>query len=512
MNKNMMGKIGVKKPFEKLAIANRGEVAVRIIHACRELGIKTVLLHSDVDVETRAWRMANEKVCIGPAPTAESYLQIGKNVEAAVKCGAQAVHPGFGFLSENADFAAACAKAGLVFVGPKPETIRALGDKISAKKLIEKAKVPTVPGYMGDDQSVEKLVGEAEKIGFPVIVKAAAGGGGRGMKVIRSRGEAGELISSAQREALSAFGSAKVFLEKYLDRAKHIEFQVFGDSDGKCVHLFERECSVQRRHQKIIEEAVAATLAPELRDEMAKAAVSLAETAGYIGAGTVEFLVQDGKFYFLEMNTRLQVEHPVTELVLGVDLVKAQILTAAKQFKIWKQSDLKPRGHAIECRVYAEDPYNRGLPSTGELVALEWPEGPGRRFEVGFEAGDTVTSFYDPMIAKIIVWDEDRPRAIEKMLKVIDETVIFGVRANLPYLKAILSHPEFRNGTMTTQFIQTHFPEALPVKEMPGFVKAFAEKAAVLVRSMGSSSASNSSSAEGRDPLSVPWTAGWRFV
>ncbi|MES2855456.1 MAG: biotin carboxylase N-terminal domain-containing protein [Bdellovibrionota bacterium] len=490
----------------KLAIANRGEVAVRIIHACKELGIKTVLLHSEVDSGTRAWRMADEKVCIGAAPTIESYLNIERNVQGALSTGAQAVHPGFGFLSENADFAKACADAGLIFVGPKPETIRALGDKISAKKLIETAKVPTVPGYYGDDQRVETLVEEAAKIGFPVIVKAAAGGGGRGMKVIRSRSEAGELISSAQREAMAAFGSASVFLEKYLDRAKHIEFQVFGDFTGRCVHLFERECSVQRRHQKIVEESLSPSLTPELRKQMGKAATDLAEKAGYIGAGTVEFLVQDDQYYFLEMNTRLQVEHPVTEMVLGVDLVKAQILTAAKEFVIWKQADLVPRGHAIECRVYAEDPYNRGLPSTGEILDLSFPEGPGRRYEVGFEAGDEVTSFYDPMIAKIIVWDENRERAIRKSLRVIDDSIIFGVRANLPYLKAILSHPEFISGKMTTQFIQTHFPEGLQAPEPREWQAKFAKAAMNELMQSGSAAGSRSNLREN------PWMAGWRLV
>lgn len=494
------------RPIEKIAIANRGEVAVRIIYACQELGIRTVLLHSEADHGTRAWRMADERVCIGPAPTAESYLRIDRNIDGAISAGAQAIHPGFGFLSENAEFAEACEKAGLIFIGPRPETIRALGDKISAKKLIEQAKVPTVPGYMGDDQRIERLIEEAERIGFPVIVKAAAGGGGRGMKVIRSKEEAGELIASAQREAQSAFGSPIVFLEKYLDHAKHIEVQIFGDFTGRCVHLFERECSVQRRHQKIIEEALSPSLTPELREKMTKAAVALAETAGYSGAGTVEFLVQDGEFYFLEMNTRLQVEHPVTEMVLGVDLVKAQILNSAKEFRIWNQEDLVPRGHAIECRVYAEDSYNRGLPSTGRLVGVHWPEGPGRRFEVGFEAGDEITPFYDPMIAKIIVWDEDRPRAIRKMLRVLDETVIFGVRTNIPYLKAILAHPEFLSGKMTTQFIQTHFPDGLEPRALSELEKAFAAKALPLVRNGGSDSATPVSA------IRDPWREGWKFV
>ncbi len=493
----------MSKRIKKIAIANRGEVAVRIIHACHELGIQTVLLHSEADVGTRAFRMSDENVCIGPAPTSESYLQIERNVRAASSAGAQAVHPGFGFLSENADFAEAVEAAGLIFIGPKPKSIRALGDKISAKKLIQDAKVQTVPGYMGDDQTLERLVQEAERIGFPVICKAAAGGGGRGMKVLYTREDALELIPSAQREAQSAFGSSAVFLEKYLDRAKHIEFQVFGDTTGRCVHLFDRECSVQRRHQKIVEEAMSPSLSNVLRAQMAKAAVSLAEAAQYRGAGTVEFLVQDNAFYFLEMNTRLQVEHPVTEMVLGVDLVKAQILTAAQEFAIWNQAELVPRGHSIECRIYAEDSYNRGLPSTGKLGSLIWPEGPGRRFEVGFESGDVITPFYDPMIAKAIVWDESRPRAIRKMLTVLEETVIFGLKCNIPYLQKILSHPEFVSGTMTTQFIQKNFPEGLENPGLSEVEKAFAEAAYKNVGQSGNRVSGQSGS---------PWLGSWRTV
>ena len=489
----------------KLAIANRGEVAVRIILAAQELGLPTVLLHSEVDVGTRAWRMADEKVCIGPATTADSYLKIDRNIEGALAAGATMVHPGFGFLSENADFAQACLDNGLIFVGPKPETIRALGDKISAKHLIEKANVPTVPGYSGTDQSIETLVAHSQRIGYPVIVKAAAGGGGRGMKVISSKPEAAELIASAKREAKAAFGSDIVFLEKYLDHAKHIEFQVFGDFTGRCVHLFERECTVQRRHQKIVEESLSPLLTPELRAQMAAAAVGLAEKAGYQGAGTVEFLVQDGEFYFLEMNTRLQVEHPVTEMVLGVDLVKAQILTAMKAFRIWKQSDLTPRGHSIECRLYAEDSYNRGLPSTGELLGMHWPEGPGRRFEVGFEASDEITAYYDPMIAKVIVWDEDRPRAIRKMLRTLDDCVVFGVKTNIPYLKAILSHKDFLEGTMTTQFISKYFPEGLDAREPSKEMAAFAAGAMKVV-------SGQAPGAVGAGASVTPWSQGWRFV
>jgi 3-methylcrotonyl-CoA carboxylase alpha subunit len=405
--------------------------------------------------------MADAKVCIGPAATALSYLSIENTVNGALAAGADAVHPGFGFLSENADFAQAVIDAGMIFIGPKPASIRAVGDKVSAKKTVEAAQAPTVPGYAGADQRIETLVEEAVRIGFPVIVKAAAGGGGRGMKVIRSRAEAAEQIASAQREGQSAFGSPIVFLEKYLDRAKHIEFQVFGDCTGEVSYLFERECSVQRRHQKIIEEALSPAMTPELRRAMGETAVRLAESAQYEGAGTVEFLLQDGQFYFLEMNTRLQVEHPVTEMVLGVDLVKAQILNAAREFRVWSQESLVPHGHSIECRIYAEDPYRGGIPSTGRLLGVEWPEGPGRRFETGVEAGDEVTPFYDSMIAKVIVWDETRLRAIKKMKATLSESLVLGVHTNIPFLKEMLSHPEFVDGTMTTQFVGTHFPEGL---------------------------------------------------
>lgn len=504
------------KKVKKLAIANRGEVAVRIIHACQELGIQTLLLHSEADQWTRAYRMADETYCLGGSSSGESYLNIEKNIVGAKSMGADAIHPGFGFLSENADFAQACIDANLVFVGPSPDAIRRLGDKIEAKKIIAKAKVPTIPGYMDEDQTIDVLVKKAKEIGLPVIVKAAAGGGGRGMKVIRTVEEADELIGSAQREALSAFGSAKVFLEKYLDRAKHIEFQVFGDFTGNCVSLFERECTVQRRHQKIVEEALSPSLSEDLRQEMSKAAVSLAREVGYQGAGTVEFLVQDEKFYFLEMNTRLQVEHPVTEMVLGVDLVKAQIMTAFKEWCLWPTEKLVPRGHAIECRIYAENPYQGGIPSTGKIVGLKLPEGPGRRFEIGIEIGDEVTPFYDPMIAKAIVWDEDRTRAIEKMIFVLSETVIFGVYTNIPYLKEILQHPEFVSGTMTTQFIQTYFPDGLKAKELTQLQKSISKEVLSAATRKGMGLNEGSISATTKAPavslLNSPWMSGWRGI
>ncbi|NUN06818.1 MAG: ATP-grasp domain-containing protein, partial [Bdellovibrio sp.] len=379
--------------FSRIAIANRGEVAVRIIKACEEMGIETVLLHSEADIGTRAYRMATKTMCIGPAPTAESYLNIQANVNGALAGGAQAVHPGFGFLSENADFAEAVEKAGLTFIGPSASSIRALGDKVHCKELAKQAGLPLVPGYQGENQDVAHLITQAEKIGYPVIVKAAAGGGGRGMKLLKSSAEAAELIESAQREAQSAFGSPKVFLEKYLDRAKHIEFQIFGDSTGYVTHFFDRECSVQRRHQKIIEEATSPSLSEELRRKMGEAACAIATLGKYKGAGTVEFLLQDGEFYLLEVNTRLQVEHPVTEEVMGVDLVKMQILTAQGDFVHDSKQIRVPKGHSIECRIYAENPYLGGVPSTGLLGQVLWPEGPRRRYEYGFEAGDTITPF-----------------------------------------------------------------------------------------------------------------------
>lgn len=491
--------------FDKVAIANRGEVAVRIIKACNELGIKTVLLHSEADKESIAYRLADETVCIGESSVQESYLDIDKNINAALSVEADAIHPGFGFLSENADFAKACEANRIKFIGPSAECIQLFGDKISAKSLVEKAGGPTIPGYQGKDQSVEVLTTEADKIGYPVIVKAAAGGGGRGLRVVHNKKDMVAAIEAAKREGLSAFGSDKVFLEKYLDKAKHIEVQIFGDVSGKAFHLMERECSVQRRHQKVVEEALS-TLDGTLRNKLCKTAVEIAEQAKYIGAGTVEFLVQEGEYYFLEMNTRLQVEHPVTELVMGVDLVKAQIMAAQGHAMIWEQAELIPRGHAIECRLYAEDPFMNGMPSVGVLGECYWPHGPGRRFEVGFEAGDEITMNYDPMIAKIIVWDETRFRAIQKMKQTLSETVIFGVKTNIPYLQEILSHHEFVDGTMTTKFIEKNFPEGL--KPVP--LTESEELVAKMVFDKIKDSQLGAMAVEGESTHVTPWSHEWR--
>ena len=495
--------------FSRIAIANRGEVAVRIIKACEEMGIETVLLHSEADIGTRAYRMATKTMCIGPAPTAESYLNIKANIDGALAGGAQAVHPGFGFLSENADFAEAVEKAGLTFIGPSANSIRALGDKVHCKELAKQAGLPLVPGYQGENQDVAHLITQAEKIGYPVIVKAAAGGGGRGMKLLKSSAEAAELIESAQREAQSAFGSPKVFLEKYLDRAKHIEFQIFGDSTGYVTHFFDRECSVQRRHQKIIEEATSPSLMEELRRKMGEAACAIATLGKYKGAGTVEFLLQDGEFYLLEVNTRLQVEHPVTEEVMGVDLVKMQILTAQGDFVHDSKQIRVPKGHSIECRIYAENPYLGGVPSTGLLGDVQWPEGPRRRYEYGFEAGDTITPYYDPMIAKVIVWDESRPRAIQKMIRVLKDSVVFGVHTNIPYLIEILSHKEFVMGTMTTRFIETYFSEPIKEVEISELDKKVAEGALLQLRGAATAAEGGGASATS---ASSPWSSYWRGI
>ncbi|MBX7231202.1 MAG: ATP-grasp domain-containing protein [Bdellovibrionales bacterium] len=493
------------KNFSKVAIANRGEVAVRIIRACQELGLESVLLHSEADQKTLAARLADECVCIGPANVNNSYLNINSVIQSALSVGAEALHPGFGFLSENPDFAEQCEDQGLAFIGPSAKSIRLFGDKISAKQLVVATGGPILPGYDGEDQSEEVLLDWVERIGFPVIVKATAGGGGRGLKVIRNLSEARTQIQSAQREGKLAFGSDKVFLEKYLENAKHIEIQIFGDASGNIFHLGERECSVQRRHQKIIEESPAANLIKSLRDKICATAVSIAKQANYQNAGTIEFLVQDNQFYFMEMNTRLQVEHPVTEMVMGIDLVKAQILTRKGECLNWP-SNFTPRGHAIECRIYAENPYKNGLPSLGLLGGCHWPMGPGRRFEIGFSPNDEITSHYDSMIAKVIVWDESRPRTIQKMIQTLKETVIFGVHTNIPLLLEILTHPEFMMGDMTTRFFEKNFLYEL---ESPSLGSEEKDLFAQLRRQVSGDTQSSALDSQNSTTRNNPWNYSW---
>jgi acetyl-CoA carboxylase biotin carboxylase subunit len=444
--------------FKKILIANRGEIAIRIMRACRELGIQTVAVYSDADKNALHVQQADEAIHIGPAAPKESYLNADKIIAAAKQTNADAVHPGYGFLSENASFAAVVVSANLTFIGPSAESIRLMGDKAESKIRMKQAGVPTVPGYEGLE-SEDDFKKAARDIGYPMLVKAAAGGGGKGMRIVNEESELREAIESARREALNAFGDERLLIEKYVATAHHIEFQVFGDQHGNLVHLFERECSVQRRHQKIIEETPSPLATPELRLRMGEAAVTAARAVGYYNAGTVEFIVDPDtlKFYFLEMNTRLQVEHPITELVVGIDLVHWQIRVAAGEHFPFPQSHFTQRGHAIECRLYAEDPANGFLPSTGKLLQFVEPRGPGIRVDSGFTAGNEVTHFYDPLLAKLIVYAEDRESAIQRMQAALKDFIVHGVVTNIDFLQAVLSHPDFQNGEVTTHWVETSF-------------------------------------------------------
>jgi 3-methylcrotonyl-CoA carboxylase alpha subunit len=452
--------------FKKILIANRGEIAVRIMRACRELGIRTVAVYSDADKNSIHAQYADEAVHIGAAPPKESYLNADVLLHAALSTQADAIHPGYGFLSENASFAAAVDSAKLTFIGPSADSIRAMGDKAESKIRMKEAGVPTVPGAEGLE-SFPEFAQAAQDIGYPILVKASAGGGGKGMRIVWDANDLPEEIDAARREALHAFGDDRLLIEKYIADAHHIEFQVFGDKYGHLVHLFERECSVQRRHQKIIEETPSPLLTPELRTRMGEAAVKAAKAVGYYNAGTVEFIFDptfsspalsaDEGFFFLEMNTRLQVEHPVTELTTGLDLVQWQIRVAAGEHFPYSQEQLTQHGHAIECRIYAEDPANGFLPSTGKLLQFIEPRGPGIRVDSGFRAGDEVTHFYDPMLAKLIVHAENRTAATQKMQAALREFVVHGVVTNIDFMQVVLSHPDFANGKVSTRWVETNF-------------------------------------------------------
>jgi 3-methylcrotonyl-CoA carboxylase alpha subunit len=439
--------------FSKILIANRGEIAVRLMRACRELGIATVAVYSEADRFALHTRSADEAVLLGPAPAHESYLAIDRIIAAAQATGAAAIHPGYGFLSENAAFAEACQAAGIVFIGPSPAAIRLMGSKIAAKDAVQAMNVPTIPGYQGADQAPATLLREAQKIGFPVMIKAAAGGGGKGMRAVDRADDFPDALAAAQREALGAFGDGTVFLEKLVVRPRHIEFQIMADQHGHTLYFGERECSIQRRHQKIIEEAPSIALTPELRAEMGAAAVRAAQSAQYVNAGTVEFMLdQEGRYYFLEMNTRLQVEHPVTEQVLGHDLAQLQIAIAAGAPLTLQQSDLVPRGHAIEVRLYAEDPVT-GLPATGKALVFDAPRGPGLRLDSGLVAGDEVTMYYDPMLAKLIVTGDDRPMAVARLSQALNDLGILGLTTNVPLLRQICADERFQRGATFTDFL-----------------------------------------------------------
>jgi 3-methylcrotonyl-CoA carboxylase alpha subunit len=496
--------VAVTRKIRRLLIANRGEIAVRIAKTCRAMGIETVAVYSDPDAGAPHVRACDAAVRIGPAPARESYLRIDRIVEAARDARADAVHPGYGFLSENAAFAQACADASLAFVGPPPSAIKAMGDKIAAKTAVEAAGVPTVPGYLGADQSDATLAREAERIGVPVLIKAAAGGGGKGMRVVHALGAIREALSGARREASAAFGDDRVFLERYLESPRHIEIQVLADAHGACIHLGERECSIQRRHQKVLEETPSTAVDERLRAEMGAAAIRAASAVGYVNAGTVEFMLDSmGRYYFLEMNTRLQVEHPVTELVTGVDLVREQIRIAEGAPLSLRQTDVAPRGHAIEVRVYAEDPTNGFLPSIGRITEFSPPVGPGLRNDAGVEAGSVVTVDYDPMLAKLIAYDRTREDCIGRLAAALDDYVVGGVVTNIAFLRFLVTHGAFSRGETSTAFIDRYFgAEALRDAHDEG--AALLAAAAVLgAENWRHSAQSRTVSLEGRGDLTV---------
>jgi acetyl-CoA carboxylase biotin carboxylase subunit len=441
--------------FKKILIANRGEIAVRVLRACRELDISPVAVYSEADAAALHVRLADEAHLLGPAPSAESYLRIDRVVEAALRSGAEAVHPGYGFLAENAAFARAVNDAGLVFIGPPPEAMELMGSKTSARRAAEEAGAPVVPGTNDPLESLEEARATAARVGYPVMLKAAAGGGGKGMRLVRDESEMPSAFDTARSEAASAFGDPSVYIEKAVERPRHIEIQVFADAHGHTVHLGERECSIQRRHQKVIEECPSPINDPALREAMGAAAVRIARAAAYVGAGTVEFLVSDitRDFYFLEMNTRLQVEHPVTELVTGRDLVREQIRVAAGLPLSFSQEEVHLTGHAVECRVYAEDPEQNFMPSPGRITHLRAPAGPGVRDDGGVYEGAEVSIYYDPMISKLATWGRTRAEAIERMRRALDEYTVGGIKTTLPFFREVMRDEEFVAGRLDTGFI-----------------------------------------------------------
>lgn len=499
--------------FKKVLVANRGEIAVRVMKTLQEMGITTVALASDPDAQAEHVRCADEVIVLPGEKPADTYLQADKILELAKAIGVDAVHPGYGFLSENAAFAEQCAREGIAFIGPKPDVIRDMGDKIIAKALMKKAGVPVVPGWAGDLETDFAIIrAEASHIGYPILVKAAAGGGGKGMRLVHTEAELESAFAAAAREAQSAFGDARVFLEKYITNPRHIEFQIFGDHQGNVAHLFERECSIQRRHQKIIEETPSPALTPELRKTMGEAAVKAAQAMGYTNAGTVEFiLAEDNAFYFLEVNTRLQVEHPVTEMTTHQDLVRLQVNIAAGHPLPFKQGDLQQDGHAIECRIYAEDPARNFMPGIGKLAFYRPPMGPFIRLDSGVREGSEVTVHYDPMLAKLIVWGKDRTAALQKMSWALSHFAILGVANNVEFLKAIIDHPQFVSGQVNTHFLE-NYPIDTGVPDVPVEALLIAGMAPELLRKANDHVSAGGTAVAGSVRNLSPWVQGgaWR--
>jgi acetyl-CoA carboxylase, biotin carboxylase subunit len=453
--------------FEKILIANRGEIAIRVTRACRELGIKTVAIYSAVDKDALHIQTADEAVYIGESEPQKSYLNIDAIIAAAHKTGCRAIHPGYGFLSENHLFAERCAKENIVFIGPNAKAMQLVGDKVASREIAAKHGIPLIPGMAGKTTSVDDCIEFAEKCGYPVMLKASAGGGGKGMRIIRSKAEAKHAIEAGMREALAAFGDSSVYIEKYLERPRHVEIQVLADNHGNAIHLCERECSIQRRHQKIIEESPSVVIDSEMRRQMGQTALKVVEISGYSNAGTVEFLVDGNKkFYFLEVNARLQVEHPVTELVTGIDLVHAQIRIAAGE-KLWlKQDDIRQNGHAIECRIYAEDPRNNFLPSAGKILFMKEPAGPGIRHDCGIYSGAEISVYYDPILSKLIAWAPDRSICGQRLAGALADFPILGINTNIEFLRAIILHPEFIEGNLDTGFLERNLPDWSPKPDL----------------------------------------------
>ncbi len=477
-----------KKAFRKVLIANRGEIARRVITACRELGLRTVAVYSEADRFAPFVQEADEAYLLGDAPVSESYLAIDKILTIAQQAGADAIHPGYGFLSENPDFAQACEQAGITFIGPPASVIRLLGDKGEAKRLAERAGVPLVPGFIPQAPlTPEALLTHARAVGFPLLLKAVAGGGGKGMRIVNDESEFLLAAESAAREAQGAFGDPRLMLERYLPRPRHIEVQILADQHGKVLHLFERECSIQRRYQKIIEESPSPALDPATRAAITDAAVRIAQAVGYVNAGTVEFLFEEtpdgARFYFLEVNTRLQVEHPVTEMVTGLDLVHWQLRIAMGERLPFNQGDIEGRGHAIEARLYAEDPANEFAPSLGTLSVWQMPNLPGVRIDSGVERGSVITHHYDPMLAKIIAWGADREQARQRLLNALQQALVLGVRTNLELLIEILRHPAFQAGELHTGFLRQHTELLTPPADVPDVVLVGLATLAALPRS-----------------------------
>lgn len=500
--------------IRKLLVANRGEIAARLFRACRLSGVRSVAVYSEADAQAPWTYLADERYPLAGVAAADTYLNQQAILNLARRAGAEAVHPGYGFLSENADFAQACSEAGLIFVGPSAAAMRALGSKASARELAQAAGVPVIPGVNGAGMSDEAMLAAAHQLGFPVLIKASAGGGGKGMRVVEQEAGFVDALQAARQESLSAFGSDHLLLEKYFTQVRHVEVQVLGDLHGHLIHLFERECSVQRRHQKIIEETPAPGLPAEVRARMCAAAVALAREVQYASAGTVEFIVTpENQYYLLEMNTRLQVEHPVTEWVTGIDIATWQIRIASGEPLTVRQEDVQQRGHAVESRVYAEDPAHHFMPSTGTIRYYTRPQGPNIRVDDGIETGSVVSPYYDPMLAKIITWGATRAEAIAQMDHALQETVLLGITSNIPYLRDILAHPAFQNGETHTGFLGQYFADWRPTPAIDDLTW-LAVAAAELLASKTGPASSQGAAANGSQALPDPWnqTTGWRNV